>query len=140
MKKSDLKKILKPLVKECIKEALVEEGLLSNVIAEVVKGLSTPLVEEKENNVQQINEQQKLKEDHKRLEKIRETKRKMLEAVGESAYNGIDLFEGTTPMRTTDSSSTSMTDPLGSVEPGDPGVDISVLMERKNVWKKLAGN
>ena len=133
MKKSDLKKILKPLVKECIKEALVEEGLLSNVIAEVVKGLSTPLVEEKENNVQQINEQQKLKEDHKRLEKIRETKRKMLEAVGESAYNGIDLFEGTTPMRSADSPSTG-------TEPEDPGIDISALLEKKNVWKKLAGN
>ena len=133
MKKSDLKKVLKPLVKECIQEALVEEGLLSNVIAEVVKGLSTPLVEEKENNVQQINEQQKLKEDHKRLEKIRETKRKMLEAVGESAYNGIDLFEGTTPMRSADSSSTG-------ADPGDPGIDISALLEKKNVWKKLAGN
>ena len=35
MKRSDFKK----LMKECIKEAIVEEGVLSTVISEVVKGL-----------------------------------------------------------------------------------------------------
>ena len=37
MKKSDLKELIKPLVKECIHEVLLEEGLLSNVVAEVAK-------------------------------------------------------------------------------------------------------
>ena len=57
MKKSDLKKILKPIVKECIQEAFLEEGLLSNVIAEVVKGLGAnkqPIVEQKQNNDDEI--------------------------------------------------------------------------------------
>ena len=39
MKKNDLKKLIKPLVKECIHEVLLEEGLLSNVVAEVAKGM-----------------------------------------------------------------------------------------------------
>ena len=49
MKKSDLKQLIKPLVKECIHEVLLEEGLLSNVVSEVAKGLqTTPLVERQE--------------------------------------------------------------------------------------------
>ena len=39
MKKSQLKAAIKPIVKECINEILLEQGLLSNIIAEVVKGV-----------------------------------------------------------------------------------------------------
>ena len=39
MKKSELKKLIKPLVKECINEVLLEEGLLSNIVSEVAKGM-----------------------------------------------------------------------------------------------------
>ena len=46
MKKSDLKQLIKPLVKECIHEVLIEEGLLSNVVAEVAKGMQGNLVVE----------------------------------------------------------------------------------------------
>ena len=46
MKKSDLKKIIKPLVKECIHEVLLEEGLLSNVVSEVAKGMQANLIVE----------------------------------------------------------------------------------------------
>ena len=46
MKKSDLKQLIKPLVKECIHEVLLEEGLLSNVVSEVAKGLQGNLVVE----------------------------------------------------------------------------------------------
>ena len=47
MKKSDLKELIKPLVKECIHEVLLEEGLLSNVVSEVAKGLhSGPIITE----------------------------------------------------------------------------------------------
>ena len=46
MKKDELKKVLKPLVKQCINEVLLEEGLLSTVIAEVMKGTgATRIVE-----------------------------------------------------------------------------------------------
>ena len=46
MKKSDLKQLIKPLVKECIHEVLIEEGLLSNVVLEVTKGLQGSLMVE----------------------------------------------------------------------------------------------
>ena len=46
MNKSDLKKLIKPLVKECIHEVLLEEGLLSNVVSEVAKGLQGNLMVE----------------------------------------------------------------------------------------------
>ena len=97
MKKTDLKKVLKPLIKECIKETLFEEGILSSVIAEVVKGLGTTqqlVVEQKQNNEDEIKKMQ-LQEKQKRSQKINETRKKMLDAIGKSSYNGVDLFEGT---------------------------------------------
>ena len=39
MKKAELKKLLKPMIKECIKEVIFEEGILSNIVAEVAQGL-----------------------------------------------------------------------------------------------------
>ena len=46
MKKNDLKQLIKPLVKECILEVLIEEGLLSNVVSEVAKGMQGSLMVE----------------------------------------------------------------------------------------------
>ena len=58
MKKNELKKILKPLIKECIKEVIFEEGTLSTIITEVVRGTSSsqPIVEVKnvENNEKRL--------------------------------------------------------------------------------------
>ena len=141
MKKSELKKVLKPIVKECIQEALLEEGLLSNVISEVVKGLGAtqqPIIEQKQNN-DEIKKMQ-LQEKQKRSRKINETRKKMLDVIGREAYNGVDLFEGTTPISSTGSPSnaSSPQGPLSNVEPGDPGVDISGLMGNANIWKTLA--
>ena len=138
MKKSDLKKILKPLVKECIQEALLEEGLLSNVIAEVVKGLGTgqqPIVEQtKPVQDDEINKMQ-LQEKKKRTEKINETRKKMLDAIGKDSYNGVDLFEGTSPMRETGNPHS----PMSNQDPSDAGIDISSLMGNTKLWKTLAG-
>ena len=138
--KTELKKLLKPLVKECIQESLLEEGLLSNLISEVVRGLGSTqqMVVEQEENVDEIKRLQ-LEEKQKRVQKINETRKQMLDAIGNSAYNGVDLFEGTTPMRA-QSSPTAMADPLSGQDPGDSGVDISKLMGNTNTWKKLAGN
>ena len=41
MKKSELKKILKPLIRECVREAILDEGVLSSIISEVARGVST---------------------------------------------------------------------------------------------------
>jgi len=140
MKKADLKKVLKPIVKECIQEALLEEGLLSNVIAEVVKGLNVqPLVEQvqPEQPQAQVTEQKILDEEAtRRKQKINETRKQMLDAIGKDSYNGIDLFEGTDPMR----ESSNPHSPLANTDPSDAGIDISNLLGNKKVWKTLAGN
>ena len=86
MKKSELKKALKPIVKECVREMLVEEGFLSGIVSEVVKGLSTaPLVESR----------QAPSTPEPQLQRSNESREKLIQAIGRDAYNGADLFEGT---------------------------------------------
>ncbi len=135
MKKADLKKAIKPLVKECIHEVLIEEGLLSNIVSEVVSGLqSNTIVENKKNNPEQLfNESAQRKEEH--LKKLSEQKKKMLDIIGKEAFNGVDLFEGTTPAPAQQQVAAGSVD-LGS--PGDSGVDISSLMGgASKIWKAM---
>ena len=135
MKRSELKNIIKPLVKECITEALIEEGLLSNVISEVMKGMSpviteaapsperTPVIQEarRERNVQ-----------------AKENRKKLLDAIGKDSYGGVDLFEGTSPAPAQKSLESQAASPLGGVSPGDPGVDISQIVGiGGHKWKSL---
>ena len=143
MKKSELKKVLKPIVKECIQEALLEEGLLSNVISEVVKGLGATqqlVVEDTRHNEDEMRKMQ-LQEKKKRSQKMNDTRKKMLDAIGKDSYNGVDLFEGTTPVSRAGNpgDSGSPQGPMSGVDPRDSGVDISAFMGNKNVWKALAG-
>ena len=142
MRKTELKTLLKPIIKECVKEALFEEGILSNIISEVVKGLGTPrqLVVEQKQNDEEMRKLQ-LEERQKRTQKLNETRKGMLDAIGRSSYNGVDLFEGTTPVSKPGSpgDGNSPQGPLTGVDPGDSGVDISKFLGKKNVWKALAG-
>ena len=52
-------------------------------------------------------------------------RKKLLDAIGADAYNGVDLFEGTTPAPVHRESRPGTVD-LG--DPADSGVDISSLM------------
>jgi len=141
MNKNELKKVLKPLIKECIKEVVFEEGTLSTIISEVVRGTSAQnLVAEtkRQPDVLQIEKQVSEIKNKKLLEQ----RRKMLDAIGRDAYNGVDLFEGTVPASTS-RGGTSMpqgSKPLDGIAPSDPGVDISAFGTSTNIWKKLAGN
>ncbi len=135
MKKSDLKKLIKPIVKECINEVLIEEGLLSNVVSEVAAGLQGNTIVEKQeirNPTIQNNMRRKGIDASKKLE---EQRQKMREAIGTNAYNGVDLFEGTTPAPGQQEA------PAGSVDLGntsDAGVDISSLMGgASQIWKAM---
>ena len=99
MNKNELKKILKPLIKECIKEVIFEDGTLSTIISEVVKGTTGLVVEQKQVKPErplETNEEvtRRLQEKQNQL---KERRRKMLDAIGKDSYNGVDLFEGTTP-------------------------------------------
>jgi hypothetical protein len=135
MKKSQLKQLLKPIVKECIQESLLEGGVLSNIIAEVTKGLQ-PLVETKTpttKSPQLLQQQQKeLQEQKRELEEerrqqMKEQKRKLLNATGLPS----NVFEGVDPLATggnADSPQDAAAGALSGVDPKDPGVDISGIM------------
>jgi hypothetical protein len=130
MKKSELKQLIKPVVKECIHEVLLEEGLLSNVVSEVVKGMhATPLVEA-------ARPPQKVvaNKSNEASSKLAEHRKMMLDAVGRDSYNGVDLFEGTSPISNSEPRA-GQTD-LGA--PGDAGVDISSIVgSAAKLWQHM---
>ena len=134
MKKDELKKVIKPLVKQCINEVLLEEGLLSTVIAEVMKGTGAARIVETTQPVKPRIDNTAAKEAKRK--KLLEQKRKLLDSIGTSAYNGVDLFEGTTPTKASPSQGASQ-GALSDVAPNDPGVDISSLMGSAHNWSKM---
>jgi hypothetical protein len=141
MTKKDFKRILKPLIKECIKEVMFEEGVLSTVITEVVKGTQTinspqPRLQMEKKQQANYPDQRELLEERRKTEL--ERKRKLLDAAG---FGGIDIFEGTTPI-SQGGSMTEGTKPQGlfsELAPGDAGIDISGIMSLgASRWKTLA--
>jgi len=150
MKKSELKDLLRPIVKECVKESvkemMIDGGLLSSVITEVVKGLSrTQLVERKAPLIQKTNfiieedEEEALSQQEilamkkkafltqQEKNKINETKKRLVENIGKSAYSDINLFEGikeTIP----DEIESTPGNPLANISPDDPGVSIDGIL------------
>ena len=137
MKRSDLKKVLKPLIKECIKEVIFEEGILSGLISEVMKGTSTEtasiIVKE---SPEPMRRPPTMSNAASTKQKLLEVKKKMSKAVGGGAYNGVDLSEGTQPLRKSGSTTRSgATSPLETYAPEDAGIDISSIFSPN--WKKL---
>ena len=129
MKKTEFKKILKPIVAECIQESLMEDGLISGIIAEVVKGMATttPAVKMIESTPEPVFERLKRNAfDKNQTRQIQEHRKKLMSAVGKNAYNGVNLFEGTTPTAT-ETSPSQQVGPMSGQESSDPGVDISNL-------------
>jgi len=139
MRKSELKKIIKPLVKECINECLIEEGILSSIVAEVAKGMGAPLIQEQA-APRPLSKPVFKAETIARKPSMNESKKKLLDAIGNSAYGGVDLFEGTTPDIPEQRSEASMGSPLSDVDPSDPGVDISgIIALGGSKWKAFMG-
>jgi hypothetical protein len=142
MKKNELKKLLKPLVKECIQEVLIEDGLLTEVVSQVASGMSRPQTEQttqKKTNDNLFNEDLQMKRKTQEVNrKLQEHRKKLLDSIGSDAYNGVDLFEGTEPIRESRSvGGTSVPSTLGD-DPTDAGVDISSLLgQASKVWKAM---
>ena len=132
MKKADLKRLIKPVVKECIHEVLLEEGLLSNVVAEVAKGMQGNLVVESAPVRSNTNTSMAHQSNDSR-EKIREHRRQLMDSIGKDAYNGVNLFEGREPA--------SGNPKQGSTDlghPRDAGGDISsILGNSSQIWKAI---
>jgi len=133
-----LKKILKPMIRECIKEAIFEEGVLSTLVAEIASGMGqNTIVESAPQPTREKSEETRSKETAKVNERLRQTKDKMLEAIGKDAYGGVDLFEGTNPM-TSGRNATPAHSPMSGVDPNDSGVSIDGLMGAfGSKWKAL---
>ena len=135
MKKADLKKAIKPLVKECIHEVLLEEGLLSNIVSEVAIGMQGKvLIEAQQQSIVPQTTKNKSRQTNN-VQKLKQQKTRMLDAIGKDAYNGVDLFEGTTPAPT-EHGQTAGTVDLGT--PSDSGVDISSLVGgASQIWNAM---
>lgn len=128
MKKEQIKRIIKPLVRECINEVLLQEGVLSNVISEVVKGMQTTIVESSKDN-----------ENHANLlqvqEKYETERQERIKKLNESVGHG--FFDNTDPIPKSEGS--SQYGALSGMASGDEGVDIDGLMAiAGNKWKKLS--
>jgi hypothetical protein len=118
MKKSELKSI----IKECVKEVIFEEGVLSGIITEVAQGLGSVVAGPRRQAT--ITTPVKPEE----TQQLKETKQKVLSAIGGSAYDSIkekmgnpSLYEGTNPLPSDSKGA------LAGVAPHDPGIDISSL-------------
>ena len=138
MKKSELKKVLKPLIKECIKEVIFEEGVLSDLISEVMRGTSAGPreVQKRIESKRPVAKQEKRPVEEKTKIKLKETKQKMLNAIGRDSFNGVDLFEGTDPMRKAGvPGQSAQASPLEAYAPDNAGVDISSFFSTK--WKEM---
>lgn len=142
MNKTQLKKLIKPVVKECIQEVLIEEGLLTEVVSQVTAGLAKqPIVENrpKKRNDKLFNEDLQMKRKSREAnKKLQEHRRKLLDSIGTDAYNGVDLFEGTEPLRNTGTPGESHTPSVLGDNPNDAGVDISSIMGNAGkIWQAI---
>jgi len=145
MKREELKRLIKPIVKECITESLIEEGILSSVVSEVMKGMAPTIMESAAVSVPtpapvRDNSRALQESQDRRTRQAKESRKKLLDAIGNDSYGGVDLFEGTSPAPAQRSPESQASSPLGGVAPGDAGVDISSLVPLggKN-WKALVG-
>ena len=134
MNKNELKKVLKPLIKECIKEVMFEDGTLSSIIAEVMKGTGAvtqqPIVEQR----QYQQPQSRLETDEEAKARLAAKRKTLMDSIGQGAYNGVNLFEGTTPAP----AESNTQGPLAGVSANDPGIDITALMNKTSaIWQKM---
>lgn len=127
MRKSELKKI----IKECVKEVLFDEGILSNLVAEVAFGITKAQGQILESNQAVKPDENFLKENKEKVQeekrkRLLETKRKMLNAMGSSKL--ANVFEGTEPLKQGGQpGKTQAHGPMSGRDPNDAGVDISGL-------------
>ena len=142
MNKAQIKKLIKPVVKECIQEVLIEEGLLTEVVAQVASGMSRkPIVENKpkKRNDKLFSEDLQMKRKSQEAnKKLQEHRKRLLDSIGGDAYNGVDLFEGTEPLRNTGTPGQAHKPSVLGDDPNDAGVDISSIMGNSSkIWQAI---
>ena len=158
------------LMREQIKSVLYEEnGVLTKVVSEVAVGMS-PLVHPSARQIDRTprvdlvrgmtgmqgpgtffeNKEPEpapeiLQEEIARQSLI-EKQRKILDSIGSDAYNGVNVFEGTSALSSGGQVNAAGEDagggghgPLAGRDPNDAGIDISGLMGNSRNWKRMAG-
>ena len=148
MKKQDLRETLKPLIREAVREIVFEEGLLAGIVAEVLTGVNaanqpapqqqtkprpTPPV------MNEMQTRQRQQASTVRASQRLEERQRVLDSINRDSFNGVDLFEGTTPIGKAGvpGDSGAPTGPLSGQAPSDPGVDISSFFGSSQNWSKL---
>jgi len=133
MKTNELKKVLKPLIKQTIREVLLEEGVLSQVVSEVVRGMGAQTITE----VKRGPDPADIRRQEEELERQRQERIKRLnESVGPIGA-GVNVFENVQPMTETKQEGGKA---LVGMSPNDPGVDISGIMRLAGgKWNALKG-
>ncbi len=140
MKRSQLRQIIKPIVQECLHEAIVESGILTRVISEVVRGVNSGVITESRPQPQPKVVDNTKERDEAQKQRLRETKARMMEAIGKNAYGDVNLFEGTEPLKQAGvpNQQAAPSSPLSQSDPRDSGIDISSIMNvAGNKWKRL---
>ena len=137
MKREQLKKLIKPIIKECIHEVIIESGVLSNIVAEVAKGMGNVIVESPTPQLAATPQVNNEPANTKVRDSLVEHRKKLTEAIGKEAYGNI--FDGVQPMTSTQQNPTAQGDAMAGVASNDPGIDISgiIALGGKN-WKTLA--
>ena len=126
MKKTQLKQLIKPLVKECIHEVLLEEGLLTEVVAQVAAGMPRQQLVEAAPAPRQTEDmfaKQRTQKATQTKARLQEHRKKMMDAIGKDAFNGVDLFEGTEPLRKSGTVNEAHRPSVLGDDPTDAGVD-----------------
>ena len=159
MKVSELKAIIRPMIKEevknSVKEIMLESGLLTSIISEVMKGFTdakvlverkTPqkfIIEDEDSDEELRNlgrnaniNKPSLKSSEK--DKLVETKKKLMENIGRGAYGGIDIFEGIKEVIPNETEQ-QPGNPMSSLNPNDPGVDVENLFDSKKMKAIMEG-
>jgi hypothetical protein len=141
MKKQELQKILKPLIKQCIKEVIFEEGVLSGLISEVVRGLGQQTIVEAKQHVAQPEQQDfsrhRIELQQETVEAMKEKKRKLEESMG-AGFKGV--FDNVNPISKAGiPGEKTSNSPLSNYAPDDAGVDISGIMAigAGSNWKNM---
>jgi len=117
---------------------LFEEGILSGVISEVVKGLETQRVVTEGITIRAKTDDRESEEKRRKLEEDMESQRqKRIKRLNESAQvGGINIFEGIE--EDTIAPETAGHGALDHVKPGDSGVNIDGIINIANGrWKNL---
>lgn len=141
MKKSELKEI----IKECVRETLFEDGILSDIIAEVAFGVAKAqslMVESKEVEQKakraEVESTLRAESQEARRAQLLETKKKMAAAIGSPSMKHV--FEGTEPLKSagTPGQVSAPSSPMSGIDPKDSGVDISGLFNLNGrKWQQL---